>query len=72
MVVVVIEGTLRLAQKRIPWTRLVLACAWCKRMLDDEGVWRTAGTLHPGEAITHGICGDCLDEHSPSDPPDGA
>lgn len=67
----VIEETLSLDEKRIPWTRLVLACAWCKRMFDDEGVWRPAGPLRPGEAVTHGICGDCLEKHSPGDPRDG-
>jgi hypothetical protein len=66
-----IEGTLSLAERRIPWTNLVLACAWCKRMPDDEGVWRAARPLLPGEAVTHGICSDCLDEHSPGDPLEG-
>jgi hypothetical protein len=66
-----IEGTLRLDEKRLPWKKLVLACAWCKRMLDDEGVWRTARPLLPGEALTHGICPDCLDKQSSGDPRDG-
>jgi hypothetical protein len=64
------EGTPSLAERRIPWTRLVLACAWCKRMLDDEGVWRAARPLLRREALTHGICPDCLEKHSPSDPRD--
>jgi hypothetical protein len=66
-----IEGTLHLAEKRLPWKKLVLACAWCKRMLDDQGVWRPARALLPGEAVTHGICPDCLDKESPGDPLDG-
>lgn len=71
-VVIVNEGTLSLAEKPIPWTRLVLVCAWCKRTLDAAGVWRAAPPLRPGEAATHGICGDCLEKHSPGDPADGA
>ena len=65
-----IEGMLRLAEKRVPWTKLVLVCAWCKRMLDDKGVWRPARPLLPGEALTHGICPDCLEEQS-GNPLDG-
>ena len=66
-----IEGTLRLAKKRLPWKKLILACAWCNRMLDDEGVWRTARPLLPGEALTHGICPDCLDQNPSGNPRGG-
>ena len=55
----IIERTSSLTERRIPWTKLVLECAWCRRMLDDERAWRRAWPLLPGEALTHGICPDC-------------
>jgi len=48
-------------------SKLVLVCAWCKRMPDGGGTWREGRRLAPGEEPTHGICPDCLEKQSDGD-----
>jgi peroxiredoxin (alkyl hydroperoxide reductase subunit C) len=46
---------------------LIRSCAWCRR-LQDEGGWHEPEIYirrRSGAELTHGICGECLREHSP-------
>ena len=46
---------------------LIRSCAWCRRF-QDEGGWHEPEIYirrRSGAELTHGICGDCLREHSP-------
>ncbi len=42
---------------------LLPICAWCKRIRNDEGYWKSVETFiqeHTEADFTHGICPDCL------------
>lgn len=48
---------------------LVLRCAWCERIRDHEGVWRTLPVrelraLETGNRLTHGMCDTCFAEQT--------
>jgi lipoyl-dependent peroxiredoxin subunit C len=52
----------RTASRRL----LIRACAWCRRVKDDEG-WHTPEAFirrRTGHELTHGICTECLEEQS--------
>jgi hypothetical protein len=39
-------------------------CAWCKKVLDDEGLWKQLElyiTEHSGAEFSHGMCPECRD-----------
>lgn len=41
---------------------LLPICAWCKKVRDDEGLWRQIETYireHSEAAFSHGICPEC-------------
>ncbi|MGM0577950.1 MAG: hypothetical protein ACQEXJ_19645 [Myxococcota bacterium] len=41
---------------------LLPVCAWCKRVRDDEGYWKSLETYvrqNAGVEVTHGICPSC-------------
>lgn len=43
--------------------RLLPICAWCKKILDDQGYWKKAEVHtyeHSGQKFIHGICPDCV------------
>lgn len=45
----------------------VTVCAWCKKILDDDGEWVTPETLaaRQGTLISHGMCLECESSHHP-------
>jgi len=66
----IVAGELALAilAERSGPTRLTTRCSWCGRVRDADQVWRAAGALDPGgagQAVTHGICPECLERHFP-------
>lgn len=43
---------------------LMTLCAWCRRVRDDPGSWRTVESYlsrHGGVQVTHGMCPDCAE-----------
>ncbi len=47
---------------------LLPICAWCKKIRDDKGYWNKVEDYieeHSDALFTHGICPECLKEHSP-------
>lgn len=57
------DGTLEGAHAR---SGVVPVCVHCRRIRDDEGLWRRVEEsmgARTGAAFSHGICPDCLDEH---------
>lgn len=47
---------------------LIRACAWCSRLQDEAG-WHAPESFirrRTGAELTHGICGECLRQQSPS------
>jgi hypothetical protein len=47
-------------------TGLLPICAWCRKVRDDDGYWRKLEEYfvsHGHVKFTHGICGDCTQEH---------
>ncbi len=43
---------------------LLPICAWCKKLRDDEGYWKSVEeyiTAHTGAEFTHGMCPECFD-----------
>lgn len=52
--------------KNISMNRVILVCAYCKKVLKGENLWeheamRSDSSLN----VSHGICPDCLLEHFP-------
>lgn len=46
-------------------------CGWCKKIRDDEGVWRPFEAYlhdHTGADFSHSLCPECLDGHFPKPP----
>ncbi|MEE8420037.1 MAG: PAS domain S-box protein, partial [Dehalococcoidales bacterium] len=46
---------------------LLPICAWCKKLRDDEGYWKSVEEYlseHTGAKFTHGICPECAAEFS--------
>jgi len=44
---------------------LLPICAWCKKLRDDEGYWKSVEeyiSAHTGAEFTHGMCPDCYDK----------
>jgi hypothetical protein len=42
-------------------------CAWCRRIRDEQGIWRKrekARLPGPAHTFTHGICPDCFRRES--------
>jgi len=49
---------------------LLPMCSYCKKVLDDEGVWSRLEayiSCHTDTRFTHGLCPDCLRELYPQD-----
>lgn len=47
---------------------LLPMCAWCNKIRDDQGYWKKVEEYiqeHSEAVFTHGICPECLREHSP-------
>ena len=47
---------------------LLPVCAWCRRVRDDDGYWKSLESYvarHLSAAVTHGICTDCQGRHFP-------
>ena len=47
---------------------LLPACAWCRKIRDDDGYWKKLETYieeHSDASFTHGICPECLQKHDP-------
>jgi len=45
---------------------LIPICAWCKKVRDDEGLWRQMEQYiseHSDASFTHGICPNCAKNH---------
>jgi hypothetical protein len=47
--------------------QLVLRCAWCDRIKNEDGVWLTVPPeelerLEADNLLTHGMCRRCFDE----------
>ena len=46
---------------------LLPICAWCKKLRDDEGYWKSVEEYlgeHTRAEFTHGICPECAAEFS--------
>jgi hypothetical protein len=44
--------------------RLVIICAWCRKIRHSEGVWHEPQTdlqAHGGVRFSHGVCPECAD-----------
>ncbi len=42
---------------------LLPICAWCKKLRDDKGYWKSVEeyiSAHTGAEFTHGMCPECL------------
>ena len=59
------ETAAQVTEKRLPWKGLIRVCAWCKRMLDEEGVWGDPRPVPREQSVTHGICPECLEAETP-------
>jgi PAS domain S-box-containing protein len=47
---------------------LLPACAWCRKVRDDDGYWKKVETYieeHSDASFTHGICPECLKKNDP-------
>jgi len=47
---------------------MLLICAWCKKVRDDEGYWQKIEAYfksHSDLDFTHGICNDCAKKQYP-------
>ena len=54
---------------------LLPVCAWCKRVRDEEGNWRTIEVYlnsHSEASLTHGICPDCTEKFHKNNAGSGA
>ena len=63
----VLVGELREALREVKsLTGLLPICAWCKKIRQDDGYWRSIETYfseHSDLTLTHGICPDCAQRH---------
>jgi len=44
--------------------RLMIICAWCRKIRHSEGVWLQPQTdlqAHEGVRFSHGVCPECAD-----------
>ena len=44
---------------------LLPICAWCKKLRDDEGYWKSVEeyiSAHTGAEFTHGMCPECYEK----------
>lgn len=47
---------------------LLPICAWCKKLRDDKGYWKSVEeyiSAHTGAEFTHGMCPECLNKYFP-------
>ena len=47
---------------------LLPICAWCKKLRDDLGYWKSVEeyiSTHTGAEFTHGLCPECMDKYFP-------
>ena len=45
---------------------LLPICAWCKKLRDDEGYWKSVEeyiSAHTGAEFTHGMCPECQNKY---------
>jgi hypothetical protein len=41
------------------WTNVVRRCAWCDRVADEHGRYRTVTVMDPTRVYTDGMCPPC-------------
>jgi hypothetical protein len=45
---------------------LIPICAWCKKLRDDKGYWKSVEeyiSAHTGAEFTHGMCPECQNKY---------
>jgi PAS domain S-box-containing protein len=53
---------------------LLPICAWCKKLRDDEGYWKSVEDYvseHTGAEFTHGMCPECQSKYLAENSPQG-